>query len=143
MKEFQDKNYWALILGGSSGLGLATAKKLARHGMNICIVHRNSRMQEEEIQAEFSTIKQTGVDFKAFNIDAFKAEKREAVVEELKVMFKKIGKVRTLVHSVAKGNLKPMLSDDTPELKTDDFALTINAMAISLYDWTKALYKAD
>ena len=43
VKEFKEKKEWALILGGSSGLGLATAKKLARHGMNICIVHRNSR----------------------------------------------------------------------------------------------------
>ena len=47
VKEFKNKNYWALILGGSSGLGLATAKKLAKHGMNICIVHRNSRSQED------------------------------------------------------------------------------------------------
>jgi enoyl-[acyl-carrier protein] reductase I len=32
VKEFEHKNEWALILGGSSGLGLATAKKLAKHG---------------------------------------------------------------------------------------------------------------
>jgi enoyl-[acyl-carrier protein] reductase I len=51
MKEFKNKNYWALILGGSSGLGLATAKKLARHGMNIFIIHRNSRAKEDEINS--------------------------------------------------------------------------------------------
>ena len=56
MKEFQSKNYWALVLGGSSGLGLATAKKLAKHGMNICVVHRNSRFQEAEITLEFNKI---------------------------------------------------------------------------------------
>lgn len=82
--EFKDKNYWALILGGSSGLGLATAKKLAKHGMSICIVHRNSRMQEEAVLKEFETIKQEGVKFKAFNSDAFKNEKREAIIQELK-----------------------------------------------------------
>ena len=27
---------WAVILGGSSGFGLATAHKLAEHGMNLC-----------------------------------------------------------------------------------------------------------
>jgi enoyl-[acyl-carrier protein] reductase I len=53
VKEFKDKNEWALILGGSSGLGLATAKKLAKHGMNICIVHRNSMYQQEKIENEF------------------------------------------------------------------------------------------
>ena len=30
--EFEGK--WGIILGGSSGLGLAAAKKLSSHGMN-------------------------------------------------------------------------------------------------------------
>ncbi|TXD82657.1 SDR family oxidoreductase [Subsaximicrobium wynnwilliamsii] len=142
-QEFKDKNYWALILGGSSGLGLATAKTLAKHGMNICIVHRNSRAKEAEIASEFEEIKAEGVAFKAFNTDAFKAEKRQQVISELKALFGPNGSLRTLVHSVAKGNLKPMWSEDKPMLKNDDFSLTINAMAISLYDWTKAIFEAD
>jgi len=143
MKEFQNKNYWALILGGSSGLGLATAKKLAKHGMNICIIHRNSRLQEETIQAEFEIVKREDIQFKAFNTDAFKPGKRQIVIEELKTLFGENHKVRVLVHSVAKGNLKPMVSDKGSVLKNDDFALTINAMAISLYDWTKDLFEAN
>lgn len=143
MKEFQDKNQWALILGGSSGLGLATAKKLAKHGMNICIIHRNSRSQEAEIVAEFEIIKAEGIQFTSFNVDAFKPEKRNDIISELKPIFGADGRIRTLVHSVAKGNLKPMLSEDKPILNTDDFNLTINAMAISLYDWTQALFKAS
>lgn len=143
IREFKDKNYWAIILGGSSGLGLATAKKLAKHGINICIVHRNSRAQEEQINNEFEIIRNEGVQFKAFNVDAFKSEKRDLVINELKLLFGEQGKVRTLIHSVAKGNLKPMVSEDITTLKNDDFALTINAMAISLYDWTKALFDAN
>lgn len=141
MKEFQDKNEWALILGGSSGLGLATAKKLAKHGMNICIVHRNSRSQQEQIEKEFNEITQLGIDFISYNTDAFHPEKKEALLEDLKEELEG-GKIKTLVHSVAKGNLKPMLSDDSPVLKTDDFQLTIQAMGISLYDWTKAIFDA-
>lgn len=140
MKDFQNKNYWALILGGSSGLGLATANKLAKHGMNICIIHRNSRVQEETINSEFETIKAEGIQFKSYNVDAFKEEKRNEIISELKVLLGVEGKIRTLVHSVAKGNLKPMLDDEKPTLKNDDFNLTINAMAISLYDWTKAVF---
>ena len=34
---------WALILGGSSGFGLATAHQLSRYGVNLCIVHRDRR----------------------------------------------------------------------------------------------------
>jgi enoyl-[acyl-carrier protein] reductase I len=143
MKEFQDKNEWALILGGSSGLGLATAKKLANHGMNICIVHRDSKMQEPDVNAEFETIKNKNIQFKSFNSDAFKPEKRDTIIEDLKAILGLNHKIKVLVHSVAKGNLKPMVSNESPVLKNDDFALTINAMAISLYDWSKALFEAQ
>ncbi len=142
VKEFESKNYWALILGGSSGLGLTTAKKLAAHGMNICIVHRNSRLQEAEITLEFNKIKAEGIQFMSFNMDAIKAEKRQEIILELEQRLGEKGKIRTLVHSIAKGNLKPMIGDNVPTLKNDDFNLTINAMAISLYDWTKAVFEA-
>ncbi len=143
IKEFQDTYYWALILGGSSGLGLATAKKLAQHGMNICIVHRSPRAQEQIIEAEFDSIRKTGVQFIAFNADALKIEKRNEMISELKALFGEDGRIRTLVHSVAKGNLKPMLSENQPTLNTDDFNVTINAMAISLYDWTQAIFQSQ
>jgi enoyl-[acyl-carrier protein] reductase I len=141
VKEFKDKNEWALILGGSSGLGLATAKKLAKHGMNICIVHRNSRSQLADIKKEFNEITHQGVGFISYNTDAFHLEKRAALIEDLVAEIKG-GKIKTLVHSVAKGNLKPMISELTPTLQTDDFQLTIQAMGISLYDWTKAIFEA-
>ena len=86
-KEFKDKNHWALILGGSSGLGLATAKKLSKHGMNICIIYRNPRAQEAQIQAEFEIIKSEGIQFKSFNKDAFKSEKRDEIISELENHF--------------------------------------------------------
>lgn len=141
-KEFEQHNYWALILGGSSGLGLATAKKLARNGMNVCVVHRNSRAQNDLIEEEFKDIKATGVQFKAFNSDAFSVEKRKDILSDLKDILGNKGTIRTMVHSVAKGNLKPMHSEDAPVLTANDFNLTINAMAISLYDWTKAVFEA-
>ena len=48
-----DSQQWALILGGSSGFGLATAKKLARHGMSIAVVHRDRRGAMKTIAAGF------------------------------------------------------------------------------------------
>ena len=142
MKEFENKNEWALILGGSSGLGLATAKKLAKHGMNICIVHRNSRAQQKDIDANFEEITKEGIDFVSYNTDAFHLEKRAALLEDLQEELEG-GKIKTFVHSVAKGNIKPMLSESSPTLETDDFQLTIQAMGISLYDWTKELFAAN
>ena len=143
VKEFGNSNYWALILGGSSGLGLATAKKLAAHGMNICIVHRNPRVQEDEITFEFEKIRTEGIRLLTFNMDAINAEKRLKIISELQQYIGQEGKIRTLVHSIAKGNLKPMIEKNGPTLKNDDFNLTINAMAISLYDWTKAVFEAN
>lgn len=142
LKKIDDncKDYWVLILGGSSGLGLATAKKLAKHGYNICIIHRNSKSELPTIENEFSAIKNEGIELLTYNMDAFKEENRLAIIQQLKEKFDHKGCIKTLVHSVAKGNLKPMLSYDKPTLKNDDFRLTINAMAISLYDWTKSLF---
>ena len=70
VKEFEDKNYWALVLGGSAGLGLASAKKLALHGCNIIIIHRNRKSDEASIEKEFEQIKATGVELETFNEDA-------------------------------------------------------------------------
>lgn len=142
VREFQHRNYWALILGGSSGLGLATAMKLAQHGMNICAIYRAPRNMEEAIQMEFELIKKTGVDFLYYNTDALNPEKRDEIIQRLKTKLALNGSIKTLVHSIAKGNLKPMANTENPTLKTDDFLLTINAMAISLYDWTKAVLDA-
>lgn len=143
VREFQNKDYWTLILGGSSGLGLASAQKLAKHGCNICIVHRNRKSEMEEIEHQFDQIRNENVGFISFNVDAFKEEQRTQIITTLKDKLRPVEKFRVLVHSVAKGNLKPMISEEKVTLKNDDFRLTIDAMAISLYDWTRALFDAD
>ena len=139
MSEFKSHNYWALILGGSTGLGLASAKKLAQHGMNICIVHRNSRSEMAEIEDSFNEIKSLDVEFLSFNINAINSDKMETTISELKDKIQD-GKIRCLLHSIAKGNLKPMISNDKGELKNEDFMMTFDNMAASLYDWTKGLF---
>ena len=140
VKDFQDQNYWALILGGSSGLGYASAKKLAKHGMNIIIIHRDRRSEIPDIEEAFDEIRGSGVKFESFNADAVKKESREELVEKIKKVLGEKGKIRTLLHSIAKGNLKPMTGDDNL-LENLDFQLTIDAMALSLYDWTQAIYR--
>ena len=142
---FHSKNYWALILGGSSGMGLAAAKKLAAEGMNICIVHRDRRKQLSAIEKEFDWIHEQGVELLAYNLDALKAEKRNEVLGYLAKQMGDDGKIRLVLHAIAKGNLKPMTSDDEqqPILGTQDFALTIEAMATSLYDWVVRIHQEN
>ena len=134
------KNKWALILGGSSGLGLASAKKLAQHGYHIIIIHRSPRIFEEKINQDFEEIKALGSQLINYNIDATNAKKRTEVINDIKSKFNSSEKISVLIHSIAKGNLKPMVSDTENELKQDDFNITFQAMALSLYDWVKIIF---
>jgi enoyl-[acyl-carrier protein] reductase I len=137
------KKDWALILGGSNGLGLATAKKLARHGYHIIIVHRDRRAALETIEKEFESIKANNVLFKAFNRDALHPEKREEVIGEISGQLPAGHKIKILVHSIAKGSLKPMYAEEGSTLTDQDIKITFEAMALSLYNWTKALIRAQ
>jgi len=142
IKEFSNKNEWAVILGASSGLGLATAIKLARHGMNLCLIYRTRRTELHSVETVYKNlIKENGIQLIHFNLDASKPEKRNFVIENLNKKLRGEGKVKTLIHSIAKGNLKPMQSQDSPDLANDDFHLTIENMALSLFDWTKEIHK--
>jgi len=143
VKEFNDKNEWAVILGASSGLGWATAKKLAQHGLNLCLVYRARKADLEPIELKFESLKKEhGVQVIHFNQDATRPEKREEILANLQSQGNE-AKVKVLVHSIAKGNLKPMVSADIPTLQNDDFHLTLENMAFSLYDWVQAIFKRE
>lgn len=144
VREFEGKNEWAIILGASSGLGLATAKKLATVGMNVCLVYRARKSDVAAIQSEFDAIVSSHrVNLLSFNMDVVKPENRETILGSLKETLLENGKVKCLVHSIAKGNLKPMISTEERELQNDDFHITLENMAISLYDWTKHVFAKD
>lgn len=106
MKQFNETN-WALILGGSSGFGLATAQKLAKEGMSICIVHRDRRGAMTSINEAFDIIKSNAPHFISFNVDALSEEGQSTVINNLKNALGK-GKIKLLLHSIAFGNLKPI-----------------------------------
>ncbi|HUH02663.1 MAG TPA: SDR family oxidoreductase [Kofleriaceae bacterium] len=97
--------HWALILGGSSGFGLATAKRLASSGMNIAVVHRDRRGAMRPIEVEFEAIRATGVGLATFNVDALADTGRAEVLDALAERMGD-GRVRLLMHSIAFGNLK-------------------------------------
>jgi len=137
------KKDWVLILGGSRGLGLATAKKLAKHGFHIIVIHRDRRADFEEINADFDEIISNGVLFKAFNTDALNSDKRIALINEITTLLPEGHRIKVLVHSIAKGSLKPMHANEQDTLTDRDFKITFEAMALSLYDWTKALVNAN
>jgi NAD(P)-dependent dehydrogenase (short-subunit alcohol dehydrogenase family) len=101
---------WAVILGGSSGFGLATAKRLGALGMSVCAVHRDRRAMLAKIEPEFEKIRAGGTRLLTMNTDALDAEKRREVVSELAEAMGS-GRVRVLLHSVAFGNLKLLVAE--------------------------------
>ncbi|WP_339704793.1 SDR family oxidoreductase [uncultured Kriegella sp.] len=134
---------WAIILGGSSGLGMATAKKLALKGFHIIIIHRDRKLDLQRIKEDFEEITLTGVKFANFNVDGTKIEKIGTLTEQIRELLLPQERISVLVHSIAKGSLKPMFSNSGQmELNRQDFEITMEAMAVSLFDWTKALVQA-
>lgn len=105
MQPFSSRNHWALILGGSSGIGLASAKKLAELGLNLFIVHRDRRGSMAQINKDFDEIRTHGVQLETINTNALSQEGVEDVLSQVK---EKISgrKIRVMLHSIALGNLK-------------------------------------
>ena len=97
---------WALILGGSSGFGLATAHKLSEHGLNLCVVHRDRRGAMSRIEPEFDLIRDRGVSLVTYNKDALNKDVRTEILDGLAEALGVDGRVRVLLHSIAFGNLK-------------------------------------
>ena len=113
---------WALILGGSSGFGLATAQKLAENGMNLLIVHRDRRGAMRAIEPEFEKLRGLGVEMHTWNADAISDEKRAGLLDEMKDVLGATGRVRVLLHSIAFGNLK-LIAPEKPQARTAGPAL--------------------
>jgi NAD(P)-dependent dehydrogenase (short-subunit alcohol dehydrogenase family) len=105
---------WALILGGSSGFGLATAQRLAESGLNVAIVHRDRRGAMARIEPEFEKLRGLGIELRTWNVDAISAEKRAGVLDELTGMLGESGRIRVLLHSIAFGNLKLLAPEKRP-----------------------------
>ncbi|MBC7529991.1 MAG: SDR family oxidoreductase [Oligoflexus sp.] len=87
-------------------MGLASAKKLASHGMNLFIVHRDRRGSMPQIELEFEAIRTQGVRLITLNADATGSEGRHSILNQFA---EDLGndKISLLLHSIALGNLKP------------------------------------
>lgn len=130
----------ALILGGSTGLGAATALKLANEGFDLVVIHRDRKTDMDAIEEHFDKIKARGATIWAYNSDAVHPQKQQELWNKIK---QGLGNrnIKVLVHSIAKGNLKPLLGDKA--LQNQDIQLTQQAMATSLYDWTQLIGKEN
>jgi NAD(P)-dependent dehydrogenase (short-subunit alcohol dehydrogenase family) len=114
---FRGKGLWAVILGGSSGFGLATAKRLARAGLNVFIAHKDTEgTVEAAIEPHFAAIRAEGVSLVTHNANLFDEEERGAVFDSVSAHAGP-GRVHVFMHSIAAGSCKLIAEDRTPDFK--------------------------
>lgn len=142
MMDFKQNN-WAVILGGSGGFGLATAKLLAKKGFNLILVYRERKKSLEALNVEIDLLKEQ-CDVIQFNLNANDIEKQEAIIAGLLNNSDVKNKISVLLHSIADGNLRPTFSnkeDNSNALQLEDFEHTIKSMGTSLFRWTQLLFE--
>lgn len=114
---FRGKNQWAVILGGSSGFGLATGKRLARAGLNIFIAHKDTEgTVETVIEPHFAEIRAEGVSLVTHNANLFDDEERGAVFDGIAEHAGR-GNVHVFMHSIAAGSCRLIAEDRTPDFR--------------------------
>lgn len=140
LKQFQQQ--WAIILGGSSGFGFAAVEKLAMHGMNIALLYRETRSSERELKEKLNQIAESNsVNILPFNINALDMAGRGQFIVGIENLIPR-GSVKLLLHSIARGNLKPLIGDGAT-LSVEDIQHTSYAMSNSLLDWARLLIKNE
>ncbi len=148
-KTQQFAGLWAVVLGGSSGFGFAALQKLAGHGMNIAVLYRETAITEKPLKENLAKIAaENAVTILPFNINALEQGGRDLFLKQFTEVAVHKHCVKLLLHSIARGNLKPLAVDtanagNTDVLSTDDIQATSYAMSNSLLDWTRLLLNAD
>lgn len=131
------KGKHALIVGGSSGIGLATLKKLAAHGADVSIIHRDRRQAMSTLESTMDQLRaEYNVRIANFNVDATNPEKVQDTLSAIQAG--DVSNIDVFLHAVSRGNLKPFVSDKA-KLNAQDLSLTIDAMGTNLNLWVTSL----
>lgn len=132
---------WALILGASSGFGAATARELARCGMDIFGVHLDRAQTLPLAQQVVADIEAHGRRAQFYNVNAADDAKRAHVITQIRETAGSAQPIRLLLHSLAFGTLRPYVSADDPGqvVTRAQMEMTLDVMANSLVYWTQDL----
>lgn len=146
MSESKLEGHWALILGASSGFGAATARALARAGMNIFGVHLDPKSTIDRAHQVISDIEAQGRQAVFFNTNAANVHKRKRVLDQIEATLQEApaDAVHLLLHSLAFGSLHPFIADDAEEaIDESEMDMTLRVMAHTLVYWTQGLARRD
>ncbi len=142
MKTSWFTNEWGVILGASSGFGLATAHELASRGMNLYGVHFDRRSAMDRVNLEIEKMKHHNVEVEYFNFNAADKEERLSAIESMREKLRAEKPLRVVLHSLAFGSLKRYFdSEHDNELSRSQMEMTLNVMGHSLVYWVQDLRK--
>jgi 3-oxoacyl-[acyl-carrier protein] reductase len=120
----------AIVTGGGTGLGAATAVGLAKRGVSVCINYNSSADAAEQVVAE---CKKLGVD--AFAVKANVAEDKDCRALADAVV-KKFGGLDILVNNA--GITKFAKHSDLDALDCEDFLRLYKVNVVGVYQMTRA-----
>ena len=124
------ENKTAVITGGSRGIGLAIAKKLAEGGANIAVLYVGDESEGKAAKAE---LEQYGTKVEQYFCDVSDFEKSKAVCEQVIAEF---GKVDILINNAGITRDKLVLNMDE-----NDFDVVINVNLKGTFNMIKHFYK--
>ena len=124
------KNKTAVITGGSRGIGLAIAKKLAEGGANIAVLYVGDESEGAAAKAE---LEQYGTKVEQYFCDVSDFEKSKAVSEQV---IEEFGKVDILINNAGITRDKLVLN-----MEESDFNAVINVNLKGTFNMIKHFYK--
>ena len=129
---------WVLLLGGSTGHGAATAKKLAGDGYGIIAFHfdrGDAKKIAEETIAEVNQLSNGRCHY--FNTNAASEETIDEYLPKISEITKGTS-LKLLLHSIAFGTTTNFFGDKPVTQRQMD--MTVHVMGNSLLYWTQKLF---
>lgn len=119
--DFQHK--YALVTGGTRGLGRAIALELAGRGANVAVNYFTNRTKAEETLADIQAL---GVEAVAIRANVGNPDHLARIFDQIRDKF---GALDILVSNAASGTLMPMIDVD---IKNWERSMNVNARALLL-----------
>jgi len=129
---------WVLLLGGSTGHGAATAKRLAKDGYGIIAFHFDRGEAKKIAEETISEVNETtGGRSHYFNINAAAEETMDKYIPQIKEITG--GEpVKLLLHSIAFGTTTNFFGEKPVTQRQMD--MTVHVMGNALLYWTQKLF---
>ncbi|MBT2322839.1 SDR family NAD(P)-dependent oxidoreductase [Variovorax paradoxus] len=127
----------ALVTGGASGLGEATARELARLGAKVAVLDLNTTLAEKvaaEIGAEFGDGRAVACSCDITNTDSVNAALDKAAAAH--------GPARILMNVAGIGSAKRIVAKDGNPAPLEDFVRVVNVNLVGAYNISR-LYAAQ